>query len=687
MNDLDSLLKEMEGPSSSPLRTQRKNTTGSNPAGSPLAGRSGSASGRSNSTRLAPGPGKALAAASGYAAARAGSASAALPSSSSPLAANLPTTSASSSPSSSTAGSPAQNTMSGAPLSNSPPPPNSNSTPMKKMEKPGSTAASRLDALISSLNDFETTQAAPAPAAGRKRAGSTARRNHPSMAELDNEVEALEKELKAVETARAKSTGTKRIPSLVQQQDASRTNSLSSNASANAGRELASSPPSHYGARSPPTKPGNLHGSQPRVESNLKHSVPPSPPDTPLAGASPDSKPSDDAAPPAPMPAASIPPVPSSSTTPDGGRRANHPSTHSIVQSYADDLPNYDDMSTSAGPGAAARAVSPLPEKAVCATCSGLIVNGPIVTALGRSWHPHHFVCSGCESVLAPESFFEREDEPFCETCFKGVFAATCAYCDGVITEGCITALNATWHPHHFFCSCCGKLFPPGAGFLEKDGKAYCEDDYFSLFSTLCAGCNRPVVGEYVSAVEREWHPECFTCMDCDAPFPTGVFFEHQGQPFCETHYEQRLAAVTVHTNTASNQVPPTPQTPSNPHLPAFPPTGAGSPPSSNPYASARGGSVTSVNSSAGQPPLRTCPTCQFEVAPRTPGVVVDPTTGARFHPTHYVCAVCKMTTEGGILLRMGPDGRELEGGRTKGIRVAARGPDGLVCERCIGRP
>ncbi|KAI8852968.1 hypothetical protein BC829DRAFT_383427 [Chytridium lagenaria] len=555
MNDLDSLLREMESPASQHRA----------PRGTPNARSAPNGMLRSNSGRTHP-PTKP--AGSGYASARGGSSSSLTPTS------------------------PLQNVTTA--------PPTTASTPVKKTNteeeglsslprKVATTATSRLDDLISSLDaDIGAVSATssimsqPSPSQNK-----APRKSHSSMADIDDEVEALEKELKAAEHSRARSNS-KRV------MDAARTDSIASIKS---------------DLKAPARNASVSHRTEPV---SPKNSSPPSPPMTPKSTAS---------------------------SVVDQQRSA--PSKPMAPVTADSELPSYGNIFDNEPP----KSEAPVNPRTICATCNTGILSGPVVSALGRSWHPHHFVCSGCEAALSPESFFEREDEPFCETCFKGVFAATCAYCNGIITEGCITALNTTWHPHHFFCTCCGKLFPPGAGFLEKDGKAYCEDDYFSLFATLCAGCSKPVVGEYVSAVDREWHPECFTCSDCDQPFPTGIFFEHQGQPYCELHYEQRLSATT-------------PQQGYN---------------NANPNTNTLG-------------PLRHCPTCRYEVAPETPGTVVDPTTGARFHPTHYVCSVCKMATEGGILIRLGIDGREMEGGRTKGARVAARGPDGLICERCLTR-
>ncbi len=34
-----------------------------------------------------------------------------------------------------------------------------------------------------------------------------------------------------------------------------------------------------------------------------------------------------------------------------------------------------------------------------------------------------------------------------------------------------------------------------------------------------------------------QWHPDCFVCKECGEPFRGGQFYEHEGFPYCETHY------------------------------------------------------------------------------------------------------------------------------------------------------
>lgn len=80
-----------------------------------------------------------------------------------------------------------------------------------------------------------------------------------------------------------------------------------------------------------------------------------------------------------------------------------------------------------------------------------------------------------------------------------------------VSMQKCVTALEKTWHTEHFFCAQCGKQFGE-EGFHERDGKPYCRDDYFDMFAPKCGGCNRAIMENYISALNSQWHPDCFVC-------------------------------------------------------------------------------------------------------------------------------------------------------------------------------
>ncbi|CAB1353970.1 unnamed protein product [Coregonus sp. 'balchen'] len=158
--------------------------------------------------------------------------------------------------------------------------------------------------------------------------------------------------------------------------------------------------------------------------------------------------------------------------------------------------------------------------KGVCGACNKPIV----VTAMGRTWHPEHFVCTHCQEEIGSRNFFERDGAPYCEKDYHDLFSPRCHYCNGPILD-------------------CGAFFGP-EGFHEKDGKAYCRKDYFDMFAPKCGGCARAILENYISALNSLWHPECFVCRECFTPFVNGSFFEHEGQPYCEGHYHERRGSL-----------------------------------------------------------------------------------------------------------------------------------------------
>ncbi|KAM9146745.1 transforming growth factor beta-1-induced transcript 1 protein isoform 4-T4 [Pangshura tecta] len=78
----------------------------------------------------------------------------------------------------------------------------------------------------------------------------------------------------------------------------------------------------------------------------------------------------------------------------------------------------------------------------------------------------------------------------------QGISTSTkglCASCQKPIAGQVVTALGNTWHPEHFVCTHCQKEMG-GSNFFEKDGAPYCERDYFQLFSPRCGLCNEPIL-------------------------------------------------------------------------------------------------------------------------------------------------------------------------------------------------
>lgn len=75
------------------------------------------------------------------------------------------------------------------------------------------------------------------------------------------------------------------------------------------------------------------------------------------------------------------------------------------------------------------------------------------IKALGRSWHEEHFVCGGsCQKPLSGASFYEKDGSAFCKEDYDFMFAAKCIHCFKPITDKAIIALNGKWHKDCFRC-------------------------------------------------------------------------------------------------------------------------------------------------------------------------------------------------------------------------------------------
>ena len=170
--------------------------------------------------------------------------------------------------------------------------------------------------------------------------------------------------------------------------------------------------------------------------------------------------------------------------------------------------------------------------------------------AMGRVYHPDHFVCSSCQKPLGTSSFYETNGEPNCETCYQNMFCPRCAYCNQAIADRCINALNQKWHVNCFVCNSCCQPFPSGS-FFEKGGMPYCQPCFQGTFSSKCAGCGNMASGQLINALGQKWHSQCFCCSYCRRPFNGLPYFEKDGKPYCEQHYHTSAGSVCAGCRTA----------------------------------------------------------------------------------------------------------------------------------------
>jgi len=183
-----------------------------------------------------------------------------------------------------------------------------------------------------------------------------------------------------------------------------------------------------------------------------------------------------------------------------------------------------------------------------CTRCS-LVIKEKCINACNKSYHSEHFTCTGCGVELAGKKYKEYEDEPYCNICYKDRIryiepaAHICAMCKKPIFGEYLKIHGQYIHPEHYKCEACGKDFING-DCHEYDNKLYCEEDWRKLLKNICFGCRKPIAGRSYTAMGRTWHPEHFVCAHCHEPFPTSNFYEHDGKPYCDLHFQQFFAKI-----------------------------------------------------------------------------------------------------------------------------------------------
>ena len=183
------------------------------------------------------------------------------------------------------------------------------------------------------------------------------------------------------------------------------------------------------------------------------------------------------------------------------------------------------------------------PKSTKCGQCHNEI-SGDALQALGTLYHLNCFCCRKCSKKIGTEEFFVKDNNAYCDHCYKSSFLPKCSRCKKEIEGKYLKALNQDFHEDCFTCSVCNEPFDEGK-FYEKDDNAYCHQHYNQLFGFTCAKCHQTITdGTAISALDKYWHRSHFTCTKCNKPFTDEKFFEDEGLPYCQQHYHEKRGTI-----------------------------------------------------------------------------------------------------------------------------------------------
>ncbi|XP_031441280.1 actin-binding LIM protein 2 isoform X8 [Clupea harengus] len=172
-----------------------------------------------------------------------------------------------------------------------------------------------------------------------------------------------------------------------------------------------------------------------------------------------------------------------------------------------------------------------------CFSCEQFI-EGEVVSALGKTYHPRCFVCALCKQPFPPgDRVTFNGKECTCQTCTQPLAADSpapiqavhnCCGCGKEFkNEQSLVALDKHWHLGCFKCKVCNKVL--NAEYISKDGIPFCETDYHAMFGIQCESCKKYITGKVLEAGEKHYHPTCARCARCEQMFGEGEEMYLQG--------------------------------------------------------------------------------------------------------------------------------------------------------------
>ncbi|CAB1343323.1 unnamed protein product, partial [Coregonus sp. 'balchen'] len=140
-----------------------------------------------------------------------------------------------------------------------------------------------------------------------------------------------------------------------------------------------------------------------------------------------------------------------------------------------------------------------------------------------------------------------KNGDYLCTLDYQRMHGTRCNGCGDFVEGEVVTALGKTYHPACFVCTICKRPFPAGdrVTFNGKDCLCqYCVQPTSPgpgkdiIDSNCCTGCGRDIKnGQALLALERQWHLGCFKCKACQKVL-TGEYISKDGTPYCEKDYQ-----------------------------------------------------------------------------------------------------------------------------------------------------
>jgi len=127
-------------------------------------------------------------------------------------------------------------------------------------------------------------------------------------------------------------------------------------------------------------------------------------------------------------------------------------------------------------------------------------------------YHSSCFICSHCKTRLLGE-FYVIDEKYFCQL-HKQVALGKCHLCGDFLDGNSVVVSGKSYHPTCFVCSECQAPLI-GKFYTTDDQRWLCDNDW-RLRQPRCSLCGLPILDRVLTALDKKYHPACFTCALCN---------------------------------------------------------------------------------------------------------------------------------------------------------------------------
>uniref|UniRef100_A0A3P9IXS4 Filamin binding LIM protein 1 n=1 Tax=Oryzias latipes TaxID=8090 RepID=A0A3P9IXS4_ORYLA len=115
------------------------------------------------------------------------------------------------------------------------------------------------------------------------------------------------------------------------------------------------------------------------------------------------------------------------------------------------------------------------------------------IEALNRTYHAGCFQCRSCHIPLAGELYYNKAMIPICQECYQASLEL-CWACGEAIIDDIIHALERPYHPSCFTCTTCHQQIGEQTFAQGEVGEVYCLLDYYRKYAPECGICNQLII-------------------------------------------------------------------------------------------------------------------------------------------------------------------------------------------------